>query len=459
MDFNFLSGSIKKSAYSERPLSILNPAERDAFAFIMEILLLETGARQSWEHWQEQQLSALISHAKKRSKFWRSRAGSATPTMKDLKRLPILTRKEVTSQVSTEGSLLTKADKIGVNKRSTSGSSGTPVNFYVSAVNGRYNGVRAIAQDVLEQQDFRENRVKISTPSAEKIAGKKSYFEVSKTKGRLGPLENVFEHGATKRVYYLNDKDALLKELRKTPPHHLICAPAVMDILIEIGGIELLKELGIKRWIQFAGHRSPEIENIFKDANVSISANYSCEEIGPIGFECTKCPNHYHIAVSNVIVETDDSLTTEVNGETLSRVLITHLHSYATPFIRYDIGDFANLSHSCECGHDGPTLSKIYGRAKQFVFYPDGSYESFFFRAKEIQSRVECSEFQIHQKDIETIIIQIGGRESLTNIERCALIEFVRLKTGENFNVEILPVLEIDWSNNPKQLGFTSVFG
>lgn len=232
-----------------------------------------------------------------------------------------------------------------------------------------------------------------------------------------------------------------------------------MDMILGIGGVELLKELGVKRWIQFAGHRSPETNKIFKKAGIAISANYSSEETGPIAFECSEFPGSYHVAISNVVVETDDSLTAVVDGETLSRVLITHLHSYATPLIRYDIGDFAKLSQSCGCGHDGPTLSNIYGRAKQFIYFPDGRYVSFYFEAKDIQSRVECSEYQIHQRDTETIIIQIGGREILSEEEENALIKFIKYKTGGDFNVEVRPVLQIDWHDNPKQLGFTSACG
>ena len=458
MDFNFLNNSMKKTAYSKRPLSILDPAERDAFALIMEILLLETGSRHAWEQWQEQQLVALISHARKRSGFWKKRVNVAVPSLKRLKFLPVLSRKDVTKQVSTEGSLLTKADKIGVAKNSSSGSSGTPVSFFVSTSNGAYSSVRVIAQDILEQRNLRENRINISSASPDQTAGKKDYINIVKHKDWLGPLANVFEHGITKKITYLNASDALLKELREVPPHHLICSPAIMDLLLDMGGVELLRELGVKRWIQFGGHRSREIDSDFRAAGIAISANYSSEEIGPIAFECSKCPGHYHVAVSNVIVETDDSLTAEVDGETLSRVLITHLHSYATPFIRYDIGDFAKLSQSCDCGHDGPTLTQIYGRAKQFIYFPDGRYASFFFRAEDIQSRVECTEYQIHQPDVDTIIIRIGGRDSLTAQEENALVEFVRLKTGAKINVDIRPVLEIDWQGNPKQLGFTSVF-
>ncbi len=76
------------------------------------------------------------------------------------------------------------------------------------------------------------------------------------------------------------------------------------------------------------------------------------------------------MAHSNVIVECDEKLTTTFDGEVVGRLLVTHLHSYATPLIRYDIGDFGKLHDQCPCGHDGPTISHIYGQGKALSAAP-----------------------------------------------------------------------------------------
>lgn len=447
---------MKKRAFSSRPFSILDRKERDSFTSVMEILLLETGDRAACEQWQEQQLVALVNHAKKRSGFWRNRTGLVKPSLANLKFLPILTRTDLTIQVTTEGALLTKADGIPYSIASTSGSSGTPVEFYASAANVKYNGMRMFAQDLIEQRDLTANVIKIDLSIMDTPEGQKKTFTVKTTRGRFGPLNNVFEGGVTKAVKGNGDVDALIKELRKQVPYSLICVPSVMDLILNEGGVELLKELGVKRWIQLSEARSFRLDKKFKDADILISANYSAEETGPIANECSYCPGHYHVATSNVIIETDESVTTEVDGETLSRVLVTHLHSYATPIIRYDIGDFAKLSQTCNCGHEGPTLSHIYGRAKRFIYFPDGSYVPFQFRAKNIFERVECREFQIHQKDFNTIVVRIGGREKLSEKEVRDIEEFIHYKADKSFKVEIRPVTKIDWQDNPKKLGFTS---
>jgi phenylacetate-coenzyme A ligase PaaK-like adenylate-forming protein len=51
-------------------------------------------------------------------------------------------------------------------------------------------------------------------------------------------------------------------------------------------------------------------------------------------------------ATNNVVVEVESVNSIKVGNKKLGRVLLTHLHSYATPFIRYDVGDLASLSGS-----------------------------------------------------------------------------------------------------------------
>tara|TARA_B110000285_G_scaffold3972_1_gene4260 strand:- start:26 stop:1417 length:1392 start_codon:yes stop_codon:yes gene_type:complete len=456
MDFRFLSNRMKSSAFSSRPFSFLDTKERDAFALVMEILLLETGSRRSCETWQDNQLAALSGQARKRSKFWADRITKIPKNKKDLKNLPILTRKDLQQQVESEGSLIRPADRIGVKSGSSSGSSGTPVNFYVTAVNSKYSGVRGVAQDILEGRDFRKNRVKVSSATPKKTAGKKTFFESHLRQNWLGPLGNVFEQGHNKKIEYLNSRSKLLREIKVFAPKLLNCSPSNLDVIMGSGGVQTLKDLGIDRWIQFAGHRAPGLSEKFAAAGIEISANYSAEETGPMAFECTQCPDHFHVATSNVIIEVDDSITVYFDGHTLGRVLVTHLHGYATPFIRYDIGDFAQLHDTCPCGHDGPVMSKIYGRAKQFLHLPDGRYVSFYFDANDIQERAACKEFHIHQSSRQTVNITLGGRQDVTFAEVDALRTFIQYKAGYAFEVNVDAVGEIDWRDNPKQLGFTS---
>src|SRR5262249_6939467 len=121
------------------------------------------------------------------------------------------------------------------------------------------------------------------------------------------------------------------------------------------------------------------------------------EEVGYIGAECRDYPGTFHVAESNVIIEIDHRNSLVVGGTKLGKVLVTHLHSYATPFVRYDIGDFATLSERCQCGHDGPVLSNIYGQKKRLLKRADGSIVPFSMKAGNILNVVKCDEYRIRQ--------------------------------------------------------------
>jgi phenylacetate-coenzyme A ligase PaaK-like adenylate-forming protein len=165
---------------------------------------------------------------------------------------------------------------------------------------------------------------------------------------------------------------------------------------------------------------------------------------------------YYHVAHTNVIVESDDRLTTTVDGVAVGRLLVTHLHSYATPLIRYDIGDFGKLHSRCLCGHDGPTISHIYGRGKHFLRHPDGRYLPFYLSPRLLREVVEFKECRFRQETLDTITVQIGGREALNQEEELKLRATIIAVTDPVFKVMIEPVKEIDWSDNPKQLYFSS---
>ena len=456
MDFSFLNGRVNDDAFSDKPFTILNRDVSDSFSVLMEILLLETSQRSALEAWQGNQLKNLIKHASNRSQFLRDRLSGHKASIEDLTSLPVQLRKDVDHQYSTEGALLGPADGAPVNTHSSSGSSGTPVKFFYTKANADFNLVRSLAQDIIENRDLRENKVRVKTVPAEK-ALKNGGFQESKTMiGGIGALTTLFQCGIAKVVYYWNEVDPILKELEKFPVHNLSCNPGFLDAVLETHGVEALERLGVKRWVQHGSHRVPEVSKILGEAGIKISANYSCEEMGPLAYECLHHKGYYHVAGSNVLIEADETRTQTISGKKLSPLLITHLHSYATPFIRYDIGDFGVVHHRCPCGHDGITVSDIIGRAKSVIFRPNGDPVYFFFRGEDIRSYVRCDEFQIHQKDLHSFVVQIGGRESVSEDERKALETFLRVKGGYDFNVEIKPVDKIDWGSNAKKLGFTS---
>jgi phenylacetate-coenzyme A ligase PaaK-like adenylate-forming protein len=372
-----------------------------------------------------------------------------------LQHLPILTRKDTAMQVQKEGSLFIDKKQGGVSTYETTGSTGTPLRVFLCEQNSYYNTVRSLAQFFFDNLSFDENRVQIVPAIRSEDLQKNSGLRISEQHW-AGPLSKIYRNGTNKRVRFNKDIGGLVEELSKDSVGYLVSPSRTLEQLLDHGGADLIKRLGVKVWLHVSDYRSREVVKQLKAIGIPSLSNYSAGELGPIACECTTHEGYYHVAHSNVIVECDEKLTTTFDGEVVGRLLITHLQSYATPLIRYDIGDFGKLHNQCLCGHNGPTISHIYGRGKHFLRHPDGRYLPFYLSTRILREAVEFKECRFRQEMTDTITVQIGGREALSQTEEEKLRAIIIAVTDPVFKVVIKPVREIDWSDNPKQLFFSS---
>jgi phenylacetate-CoA ligase len=146
---------------------------------------------------------------------------------------------------------------------------------------------------------------------------------------------------------------------------------------------------------------TPELrDNIINFTGINPFNEYGCGEVGSIAHECEH--HNLHIMAENLIVELlDDSGKPSNKGE----IVVTDLHNYAMPLLRYRLKDFGEfLEHDCICGRKLPALKKIHGRAYDFVVKPDGTkihpeLIMYIFEALKREG-VGVLQFQVIQKDV-----------------------------------------------------------
>jgi phenylacetate-CoA ligase len=98
---------------------------------------------------------------------------------------------------------------------------------------------------------------------------------------------------------------------------------------------------------------------------------YGSEEAGCIAWECPRCPG-YHVNADLVVVEILRNGVPARTGEA-GEVVVTNLHSYAMPIIRYRQNDVASLAATPpRCGWQFPLLERIEGRVEDFLVLRDG---------------------------------------------------------------------------------------
>jgi phenylacetate-coenzyme A ligase PaaK-like adenylate-forming protein len=453
MQFDFSKLPLKNRAFSEKPMTFIDRGPKNLLASMIDLIAIETGNRVAREYWQYKQLQNLLQHAVQRSVFWRKRI--VAKNIKDVKLsdVPVLTRSDVVKQVESEGSLLPPDGPIATRKLATSGSSGTPVQFFVSDMNAEYNSVRSLAQYFVEGRDLTLNRTRFYRAPKRIDDG----FSAKKSDSWLGSLGSFFKSGDGKEILlYRADRSLLLRELAKDSIGYLVSPPSFMEALFYESDLAFLVENGVKMFVPVDEEADKDLRDRFAAAGIPVRAVYSSQEFGYIAAECKECPGAFHVAQSNVIVEVDKRDNIVVGNRALGRVLVTHLHSYATPFLRYDIGDLAELSESCECGYDGLVLKNIYGRKKRLLKRSDGSVVPFSVVARNVLPIVKCDEYRIRQTELSTLDVEIGGLAQLSADQMTALTRLFKERAGEDFQVRIKPVQKIDWGNDIKRLVFRS---
>ena len=110
------------------------------------------------------------------------------------------------------------------------------------------------------------------------------------------------------------------------------------------------------------------IDSVF---GVSMFDTYAAIETGIMAWQC-KQRKDYHINIDGVVLEFLRNGVPAENGET-GKIVVTKLHSYAMPIIRYELGDVCVPSSGvCPCGVELPLLSVVEGRIDDIVRTPSG---------------------------------------------------------------------------------------
>ena len=452
---DLITRPLNSNAYSDFPFSFLDQTAQNDLANITAINLIENGDRAARENWQNRRLTNLLRHAQARSSFWRKRLPSRMINHGVMKYVPIQSRQDIATQVNLEGSLIATDGKTPVASYASTGSTGAPVKVYGVPENGYYTVIRSLAQYFINDLSLAEDRIQI-IPAVSLAKLEKKSLAVESSDSWAGPLSKVLRNGSARKIIHQYDDHALMQELSKYRAGYLVCANRYVEIILKHGGIEFIKQLGIKTWLHLNDYRDPEVVKALESVGVQCLSNYSAGEVGPIAFECSRHQGYFHVAHTNVMVECDEQLTVPFDGASLGRLLVTHLHSYATPVIRYDIGDFGQLEQRCRCGHDGPTISNIFGRGKHFLRHPDGRLLPFYLSTRMLLETVAFDECRVRQPKIDIIAIEIGGRESVTAEEEANLKALIVRATDPAFKIEVKPVRKIDWSANSKRLFFSS---
>jgi phenylacetate-CoA ligase len=148
--------------------------------------------------------------------------------------------------------------------------------------------------------------------------------------------------------------------------------------------------------------------------NCSVLARYSSEELGVIAHELLQ-DRRYHVNVASVIIEIlsfDNDSPVEVGQP--GRIVVTDLHAYAMPIIRYDTGDIGVLSDKPSEVTGGIVFEKIEGRKLDIILDTNGTkifpLTLYDLITEYLTNRSPVSGFQFIQRDYNSYILLLQMR-------------------------------------------------
>ncbi len=157
-------------------------------------------------------------------------------------------------------------------------------------------------------------------------------------------------------------------------PSYLATTPATLSNILSLIELNQLDAPRIAQIMTSSGIVTPELRMRTRRVfGASIRDRYACDELGPLAFQCPESDDYYHVAVANAIVETVAPDGQLVPAGVCGNLLATGLHQWASPALRYELGEMAAMHPHCPaCGVCVPTLSQLTGRKQTPAHSPTG---------------------------------------------------------------------------------------
>lgn len=313
---------------------------------------------------QARQLRVLFTHAAGTTAFYRQRfaaAGldpAAPVTQETLARLPILTRDDL--QAAGEAIVPGELPKSHGKRHSieTAGSDGAPLRMFGTEATGLFWRAGVMREHLWHDRDLSGKLAAIRrAPPGAAMAplGLKS--------DSWGPASGaVYPTGPAVMLNIASPLPAQLDWLQREQPDYLISLPSNVEALAALCLKEGVTLPFLKQVLTVGEPVPPALRGTVDKAwGIPVKDSYSCEEAGYLAMQCPQ-EEVLHVQSESVLLEIVDESGQACPPGEAGRVLVTSLHNFATPLIRYELGDLAVFGAPCACGRGLPVISRVLGR-------------------------------------------------------------------------------------------------
>jgi phenylacetate-CoA ligase len=162
---------------------------------------------------------------------------------------------------------------------------------------------------------------------------------------------------------------------------------------------------------------------------------YSSEEVGYVALQCPDGEG-YHLMSEMLLVEVIGPDGRACAPGEIGRVLVTDLRNFATPLVRYELGDLAEVGEPCACGRGLPTIRRVMGRERNLILMPDGSRHWPLTGRSQYRSVAPVAQYQMIQHERERIEVRLVVDTPLTVDQEAALKAMMLKALGYPFALD-----------------------
>lgn len=320
--------------------------------------------------------------------------------------VPVLTRRDLATNIDAFTARSTPEAAGATRLGTTSGSTGAPLSYRASTL----VDIASLCQSerLYEEHDFdvfaRFATIRLDTDATYPNGKRRTGWSQSAPDGEWAIL-NVH-----------TPVEQQLDWLEQFGPTHVHAYPSVLQRLAE-AAIERRSDLRFDNAMTFSEILPPETRKATQAAfGCKVVDSYGCNEAGLLAWQCPTNETAMHVCAESVFLEILDATGAPAAPGEVGRVVVTSLLNFATPLIRYDLGDLAAFGLACACGRGLPTLSNIAGRTYQLFILPDGRRIIPHARELALFDFVPMRQFQLIQhtpRDLELRYVPAqDGREA-----------------------------------------------
>ena len=193
-----------------------------------------------------------------------------------------------------------------------------------------------------------------------------------KDKKILGRALQAIGAHPTLRLDGMQPPEEIARQLAAFQPHMLVAIPGMLclvaDHVISTGRRDIRPRILVTGGEVLTPLMRQRLQKAF---GVEPLQTYASHEVPLMGWECRQT-GEMHTCDDGAIVEVLRDGRPTAPGED-GEVVVTNLHAYAMPFIRYRLADVATRGdQQCGCGEPFSTVRAIQGRMIDYFPLPDG---------------------------------------------------------------------------------------